>query len=78
MGRLESQCRRILELLRERGNEGVTNYELAGIALKYTSRISDLRDAGYRILATCEDSIRGVYRYHLLTTTPRKSRLFDE
>lgn|GEM_PF-2515258 len=33
-----------------------TNAELAGIALKYTSRVSDLRQHGYRIV---ED--RGTY-----------------
>lgn len=78
MGRLETQCRRILALLVERGNQGATNYELARIALKYTSRISDLRDGGYRILCTCEDALRGVYRYHLLNQVPQpQRRLFD-
>lgn len=65
-GRLENQCRKILALLKERGNQGATNYELSRIALKYTSRISDLRDVGHRIHCTCEDAVKGVYRYHYL------------
>lgn len=74
MGRLENQCRRILALLKERGNEGATNYELAKHALKYTSRISDLRDAGWRILCTAEDPVRGIYRYTLLGRNPSQKR----
>jgi ABC-type ATPase with predicted acetyltransferase domain len=78
-GRLENQCRKILKLLRERGNQGATNYELAQIALKYTSRVSDLRDAGYRVHCTCEDAVRGVYRYHYLGRSPtRRRELFYE
>lgn len=44
--RLNQQCREILARLR-RGQ--ATNRELAGYALKYTSRISDLREAGFDI-----------------------------
>jgi hypothetical protein len=78
MGRLANQCRRILALLKERGNEGATNYELAKFALKYTSRISDLRDSGWRILCTAEDLPRGIYRYTLLGRTPSgKRELFN-
>lgn len=44
--RLSAQCRTILARLL-RGP--ATNTELAGIALKYTSRISDLRKAGYTV-----------------------------
>ena len=44
--RLSAQCQRILERLRQ---GPATNRELARIALKYTSRISDLRAAGHRI-----------------------------
>ena len=44
--RLSAQSLAILERLR-RGR--ATNAELAGIALKYTSRTSDLRAAGYDV-----------------------------
>lgn len=40
-----------------------TNIELAAIALKYTSRISDLRAAGHRI--TNERGVNGVTTYTL-------------
>jgi hypothetical protein len=76
-GRLESQCKKILELLKARGNQGATNYELAQIALKYTSRVSDLREQGWRILSTCESMKKGVFRYHLLgRVATGQSRLF--
>lgn len=79
MGRLERQCARIIEFLKERGNEGATSRELSEIALKYTSRISDLRDVGWRIHCTCENATRGIYRYHLLGRNASKRReLFDE
>jgi hypothetical protein len=61
-------------LLRHRAGRGVTNAELACIALKYTSRISDLRDAGWRILCTCEDATKGVFRYHLLGRAASRQR----
>lgn len=44
--RLSDQCREILDRLRR---SPATNRELAGYALKYTSRISDLREAGFDI-----------------------------
>jgi hypothetical protein len=44
--RLSNQCRQILERLRI---GPASNIELAQIALKYTSRISDLRAAGYEV-----------------------------
>lgn len=45
--RLTGQNARILEMLRERPR---TNAELAAVSLKYTSRCSDLRKAGYRLV----------------------------
>jgi hypothetical protein len=76
MGRLETQCRKILQLLKDRGNQGATNAELSRIALKYTSRISDLRDSGHDIRCQAEGS-NGVYRYHYFGTIKKgQSRLF--
>lgn len=76
-GRIENQCAKILALLKARGNQGATNYELAQIALKYTSRVSDLRKAGWRITSTCESMKKGVFRYHLLGRVAKnQSRLF--
>jgi DNA-binding CsgD family transcriptional regulator len=44
--RLTDQCNRILEILR---NGRATNKELAAVAMKYTSRISDLRKNGHDV-----------------------------
>ena len=58
--RLSAQCETILARLRI---GTATNYELAAIALKYTSRVSDLRKAGHDI--RCERLGGGVTRYEL-------------
>ena len=42
--RLDSQCDRMLARLQQ---GPATNVELSGISLKYTSRITDLRQLGY-------------------------------
>jgi len=76
MGRLETQNRRIIAFLKERGNQGATNVELSRFALKYTSRISDLRQEGYDIRCQMEGS-NGVYRYHYFGRVRKdQSRLF--
>jgi hypothetical protein len=58
--RLATQNERILARL-QRGP--ATNYELAQIALKYTSRIDDCRKAGHRI--TCTRHAGGGATYEL-------------
>ena len=58
--RLSRQCALILERLRQ---GPATNAELAGTSLKYTSRVSDLRRAGYAI--DCERLKDGLTRYTL-------------
>jgi len=76
MGRLENQCKKILDLLKTRGNQGATNAELAKIALKYTSRISDLRELGHDIRCQQEGN-GGLYRYHYFGRIKKgQSRLF--
>lgn len=62
--RLSAQCARILERLQQ---GPASNYELAGIALKYTSRISDLREAGYQIDCVERDHETGKTMYRLVT-----------
>lgn len=59
--RLSRQCEEILTLLKA---GPVSNRALSGIALKYTSRISDLRAAGYNIQARV-DRVTGLTMYHL-------------
>jgi hypothetical protein len=58
--RLSGQCETILRLL-EAGPR--TNAELAAVSLKYTSRISDIRAAGYGV--TCQRLEGGVTLYRL-------------
>ncbi len=60
--RLSRQSREILDRL-ERGP--ATNKELAGIALKYTSRTSDLRLAGYDVRVIERDHKTGLAVYAL-------------
>lgn len=60
--RLSAQCQAILDLLRDGPR---TNTELVEVAMKYTSRISDLRKAGYDIRAI-ERRSNGVTVYQLV------------
>ena len=59
--RLDSQCDRMLARLQK---GAATNVELAGISLKYTSRITDLRQLGHTI--DCEKQRNGVTVYRLV------------
>lgn len=63
---LEGQAAAILALLKERRSVGAMNHELAEISLKYTSRISDLRAQGYKVL--CERQAGRTFRYRLAAT----------
>ena len=60
LARLAVQGDRILNMLTA---GPVTNVDLAKVALKYTSRISDLRKAGHRI--TCKRLSGGLTEYRL-------------
>jgi hypothetical protein len=60
--RVSRQCSLILDRLR-RGR--ATNAELAGIALKYTGRLSDTRAAGYDVRCVSHDHATGVAVYAL-------------
>ena len=59
--RLNKQCEQILAMLRTGPK---TNDDLARVALKYTSRISDLRKAGHNI--QCQRIKRGLTKYRLI------------
>ena len=60
--RLSKQCGKILERLKL---GRASNFELAEFALKYTSRISDLRAAGYMIDVVEKDHESGRRVYEL-------------
>ena len=47
--RIPSQIEKIINLLKESGEEGATNIQLSNISLKYATRISELRSKGYEI-----------------------------
>ncbi len=64
----DAQCHRILALLKERRSRGATNVELSAIALKYTSRISQLRQAPYNFQINCTREEGRVTRYNLYPT----------
>ncbi len=61
--RLSTQCVKMIRLLQSRAR--VPNRELARMALKYTSRISDLRDAGYLVVCTPDPVEDGLTWYSL-------------
>lgn len=76
--RLSRQCQAILTRL-EVGR--ASNRELSGIALKYTSRISDLRDHGWNVQMVEEDRASGLNWYALVpvsTAVPQQVELFGE
>lgn len=53
-----TQVEKILQLLKEAGDKGVTNIQLNEIAFRYSARLNDLRRDGYKIQAThIKDSI---------------------
>ncbi len=60
--RLSKQCQAILDRLR-RGR--ASNVELSQIALKYTSRISDLRKAGHNVVCVSRHRESGLTYYAL-------------
>lgn len=60
--RLSLQAQKILGRLKE---GRATNYQLAVIALKYTSRLSDLRRAGYDVRIVERDTATGITVYEL-------------
>ena len=60
--RLSKQCREILERLKQ---GPATNRDLAGLSLKYTSRVSDLRAAGFKIEVVERNHQSGLNVYEL-------------
>lgn len=63
--RIPSQKERILNMLKEAGSEGVTNSTLSNVAIRFTSRIQELYQEGYKI--DIEPVENGIYRYILVS-----------
>lgn len=63
-----SQAGKILKALRAAGDKGVENYKLARLSLKYSCRITELRQEGYSIIAE-RQMVRGrwtgTWKYYL-------------
>jgi hypothetical protein len=66
--RFKGQCGKILAML-EAGT--TSNNVLACVSLKYTSRLSDLRQAGYDIRVDSRDYSTGLTTYRLWTDGDR-------
>ena len=60
--RLSAQCHAILARLQQ---GPMTNREMSQIALSYTRRISDLREAGYDVQIKEQDHATGLTHYEL-------------
>ena len=58
-----AQREKILEILKERGQEGVHNTELNNVCFRYGARIYELRKLGHRIKTVNE--ARGLFRFVL-------------
>lgn len=61
--RLTGQNQAVLERLQQ---GPATNFELNQIAIKYTSRVSDLRAAGYNVVVVDRDRATGRTMYQLI------------
>lgn len=61
--RIPSQMEKIINVLREAGEEGVTNVTLCAISFKYDARLSELRRKGYEIETFYEG--KSIFRYVL-------------
>lgn len=61
--RIPTQKEKIVSILREAGDEGITNAELAKVCLRYGARLQELYKEGYEI--TLEHLNNGLYKYIL-------------
>ena len=70
----KSQRELLLDILRNRGRSGVTNFELNEIcSLRYGARLFELRKLGHNIQTVKEDESR--FRF-VLKEPPTQERLF--
>lgn len=63
-----TQRERILKMLEDAGDEGVTNLKLNTVAFRYGGRLHELREDGYRIRSK---HVKGsVWKFTLLNVEP--------
>ena len=67
------ECKRVLDLLRQRGPIGASNLGLVEIALRHGSRLHDLHRVGCRIETKSEGE--GILRFVLLEEPARRKPL---
>lgn len=76
MARLSRQCQAIDQRLQA---GPATNRELSAISLKYTSRISDLRDKGWDVRVVSRRHDTGLTVYQIFQVQePQQAALFEE
>ena len=66
----DSQVIRVLRLLREAGDKGVANYDVAKICIRWHARIGDLRADGYGITCARQSysgKLSNVWNYYLVS-----------
>jgi hypothetical protein len=69
-----TQSVRILRAIKKSGRKGIENFKLATYSLKYSSRIAELRQDGYNIVAERQwlnGRATGTWRYYLIEETER-------
>ena len=76
-----SQTARVLKAIKDSGDKGIENYKLAQIALKYSSRIAELRQEGHEIIAVrvyAHGRWTGTWKYHLGKSEQEKRSIFSK
>jgi hypothetical protein len=72
--RIPSQKEKMINLLREAGENGVTNKEFQNICIRWTARISELYKDGYEI--DMQQVNGGIYKY-VLKKEPGMKKSYD-
>lgn len=71
--RIPSQKEKIINLLRDAGEEGVLNTELVKHCIRFNARISELYAEGYKI--NVEHLGKGMYKYVLISEPKRRHEI---
>lgn len=72
--RIPTQLEKIVNFLKDVGEDGATNKELSQICLQYDARVSDLRRKGFEI--DVQSFGKGLYKYFLIKT-PSQEQFFQ-
>jgi hypothetical protein len=72
-GRIPNQKEKIINALKDAGENGLTNSQLNKICYRYGARLSELYEKGYEIEIEAKE--KGVYKY-ILKKTPSEEKFF--